>query len=70
MPSHMHDGRFEHSVTHEPGHEAGNRSHFLAAARASIRVPLRDAETLPTDLIEGTFLRIQRGPVARGPASS
>jgi deoxyhypusine synthase len=54
MPSHMHDGRFEHSVTHEPGHEAGNRSHFLAGARIDPR-PITGRETA-ADLIEGTFL--------------
>ena len=50
----MHDGRFEHSVAHEPGHEAGNRSHFLAGARIDPR-PITGRETT-ADLIEGTFL--------------
>jgi deoxyhypusine synthase len=54
MPHRMHDGRYEHGVAHEPGHDAGNRSQFLGGGRINPQ-PITGRETT-ADLIDGMFL--------------
>jgi len=50
----MHDGRYDHGVAHEPGHEAGSRSRFLGGGRINPH-PITGRE-IAADLIDGTFL--------------
>jgi deoxyhypusine synthase len=55
----MHDGRYDHGVAHEPGHQAGHRSQFLTGGRID---PRRiDGRETVADLIDGTFLAYNAG---------